>query len=412
MNILQIANKVPYPPKDGGSIATFNHTRGFALLGHHVTILSLNTKKHHVDIESLNKELTITKIIAVDINTSISSLKALRNYFFSKLPYNAERFISEPFRIKLIEILQTKQFDVIQLEGLYLMPYIESIRQYSKALVVFRAHNVEHEIWERTSMLVSNPFRRMYLKNLAARIKQFEISCLNKYDVIVPITERDAVRFEQLGNTKPIYVSPSGIDVDKEMPKAELEFPSLFHLGALDWAPNQEGLIWFIKNCWSVVSLKYPDLKFYIAGRNAPKWFIRKMNKRNIIFCGEVEKAKEFIQSKAIMVVPLFSGGGMRVKIIEGMANRKPIISTSIGAEGIFYYPNKNIIIADNKESFIKAIDKLVNSKSLCIEIGAKAYQLVSKDFDNLAISTKLINFYKEHGAGLREERENFRKRT
>jgi len=157
---------------------------------------------------------------------------------FSRLPYNAERFVSDEYSVELIKLLAEKNFDVIQLEGLYLCPYIPVIRKHSKALIAYRAHNIEYEIWERTATL-SKGFRSHYLRNLSKRIKRFEISYLNSYDILIPITDRDGKILDSLGNTKPHHTSQTGIDFASLVPTAKkLEFPSLFHIGALDWAPK------------------------------------------------------------------------------------------------------------------------------------------------------------------------------
>ena len=395
MRILQITNKVPWPPKDGGAIACLNLTRGFSLLGHQVTVLAMNTVKHRTRFQDIPENLrSAVDFRLVDINTSISAIKAVENLLFSNLPYNAERFISRKFEQALIQLLNEKKFDVIQLEGLYLCPYIPIIRQYSTALISYRAHNIEYEIWQRTA-LIATGWRRFYLKHLSRRIKRFEKNFLNSYDVLIPITTRDGEILNALGNTKEQHTSQTGIDLSLMVPKAsKLEYPSLFHIGSLDWAPNQEGLIWFLNQCWPKILTKYPELKFYVAGRNAPEWFERRLYGKNIVYMGEVEDAYEFINSKAIMVAPVFSGSGMRIKIVEGMALGKPIVTTSIGTEGIATTTGENILIADEAPAFIAAIESLLEDRKLFDQIGKSAIDFVQKKFDNLALATELVEFY------------------
>ncbi len=397
MNILQLSNKMPYPPKDGGSIATLNLSKGFAELGHKVTVLTMNTSKHYFSVDNIPKNLK-SKINFFDVfvNTKINPFNALINLLFSTFPYNAKRFISKDFNNKLINLLLDNDYDVIQLEGLYLCVYINVIRKYSKALIIYRAHNIEHEIWERTTEQQKGFLKKFYLKILTKRIKKFEINLINQYDALVPITERDALNFNKLGNNKPLHVSHTGINISELKPNfSNMEFPSLFYIGALDWAPNQQGLLWFLDNIWLKISDKHKNLKFYIAGRNAPQWFINKLKKGNIFYFGEIDDAYEFMNSKAIMIVPLLSGSGMRIKIIEGMALGKIIISTSIGAEGINITHNKNIIIADTPDGFIDEIDRVLNNKVVFDNIGKNAITFVNNNYDNLTITSSLINFYK-----------------
>ena len=398
MRILQLMNKVPWPPKDGGAIACMNMTKGFSMLGHEVTVLSMNTSKHHISIKDMPAQIrSIADFRLVEVPASINWIEASLNYLFSKLPYNAQRFISDEFSIELIKLLTEKKFDVIQLEGLYLCPYIPEIRKYSEAIISYRAHNIEYEIWERTATL-SQGMRSKYLRNLSKRIKRFEISYLNKYDLLVPITERDGQILDSLGNNKPRHTSQTGIDFASLVPTAKkLEFPSLFHIGALDWSPNQEGLIWFFNHCWQKIHSEYPELKFYLAGRNAPEWFERFIRLEGVEYLGEINDAYDFINSKAVMVVPLFSGSGMRIKIIEGMALGKPIVTTDIGTEGIPTESGNNILIANDADQFTDAVIKLINNRDLSDQIGSNAIGFIQEKYDNLSQAGALVEFYKQH---------------
>lgn len=398
MRILQLCNKVPWPPKDGGTIAMLTLSKGFSLLGHEVHVLAMNTHKHHIALDKIPENLKEkVKFRLVDVPAKITLSGLLHNYLFSKLPYNASRFIDEKFSQKLIKLLRKKDFDLIQLEGLYLCPYIPLIREHSSALISYRAHNVEHEIWERTAA-VTPGIKRIYLKSLANRIKKFEIAHLNKYDVLVPITDRDGEILDQLGNKMPRHTTQTGIDLATLVPKANmLEYPSVFHIGALDWAPNQEGLIWFLENCWMQLQKKYPQLKFYVAGRNAPEWLESKLNYQNVIYLGEVEDAYAFLNSKAVMIVPLLSGSGMRVKIIEGLALGKAIVSTTIGAEGIAIEDKKHLIIANSTDEFIQGISQLIDNRPMYDQLCKNAVDFIHEKFDNLAFAESLIDFYKQH---------------
>ncbi len=396
MKILQIANKVPYPPKDGGSIATFAMTKGFKELGHEVTVLAMSTSKHPVMESDIPQKIRESiRFILVEVNTRLCPVRAARNLLFSKFPYNAERFVTKAFGDRLAELLLDEEFDVIQLEGLYLAPYVPLIRELSEALLVMRAHNIEHEIWNRTVRQRSG-LKKIYTNIVAKRVRRLEVECLNCYDVMVPITSRDADILKSLGCTLPAHVSPTGINVkDFSQYVAKPEFPSIFHIGALDWSPNQEGIEWFLKNCWKDLHQKYPDLRFYIAGRNAPD-SIKNIKEPNVVFLGEVDDAYTFMESKAVMIVPLLSGSGMRIKIIEGMALGKSIVSTSIGAEGIAVGHERDIIIADSPEKFSAGIKKLLDNFDNFEVIGRNARKFVEENYDNLSISKALTAFYKE----------------
>jgi len=396
MQILQIANKFPYPAKDGGSIATLSLSRSFASLGHKVTILAVNTSKHYTDPASVPAELSDNiRFISVPVNTDIKFTRLVRNFLFSSLPYNAERFISIEFDNTLKELLKAEKFDIIQLEGLYLAPYLETIRTHSTAKVVMRAHNIEHEIWERT-VTQTKGLKKWYIRQLAGRIRRMELLFLNRYDAILPITARDGELLRKLGCRLPGHVVPMGVNAGELVPDHNLlEFPSVFHIGALDWMPNQEGLTWFFENVWAKVLKRHPKLLFYLAGRNAPHHF-KALPYPNVVYAGEVDDAYHFIRSKAVMIVPVLSGSGMRIKIIEGMALGKAIVTTSTGTEGIATTHGTNILISDNPEEFAQNVCALIEDRNYCLKIGENARNFVAVHYDNFAITNSLAEFYQK----------------
>ncbi|TVQ11817.1 MAG: glycosyltransferase [Bacteroidetes bacterium] len=400
MKILQLTNKIPYPPKDGGAIATLNMSRGLADLGHEITILGMNTSKHYFDLNDIPLEIKeVISFREVAVDTDLSFFAALKNLLLSDKPYNAERFFNSEFNNKLKQLLQEKEFDIIQLEGLYLAFYIKTIRRYSKAVISLRAHNIEHEIWERNAVQEKSPLKKIYLRILARRIRKFKLKILNQYDLLIPITKRDATQFEMFGNKKPCLVVPAGYDTSRLQPQShKINFPSVFFIGTLDWFPNQEGLVWFIDKVWPKVLELHPGLVFHVAGRNAPEWIISRFKKSsNINFLGEIDDAHKYITENAVMIAPLFSGSGMRVKIIEGMALGKTIVTTTIGAEGIDVSPGENILIEDHEHEFAARIDELLRNRKLFETIGQKAIDFVKENYDNHRITVSLAEFYKNH---------------
>ncbi len=399
MKILQLTNKVPYPPKDGGAIATLNLSLGLKATGHQVRMLAMNTPKHYYDVGQIPLHITDkVHMEAVDTDTRIRAAAMVSNLLFSSLPYNATRFFSESYASKLAEVLSEENFDIIQLEGLYLAHYIPLIRKHSKAKIALRAHNLEHEIWQRTAKQEKSLPKKVYFRILARRILQYKKKVLNTYDMLVPITGRDAERFNRIGNTRPMHVSPVGYQIAESKPEPEkVLFPSVGCIGTLDWFPNQEGLIWFVDHVWPEIQRKHPDLPFRVAGRNAPAWLEAYLGNKAVTYLGEIEDAEKFIKETAIMVVPLFSGSGMRVKIIEGMALGKTIVTTSIGAEGIPVKHLENIAVEDTAEGFINRIKQLIHDPHLFRSIGSNASCFIHKHFDNLKICDSLSTFYKKN---------------
>ena len=394
MKILQICSKIPFPPKDGGSIAMDILTHGLIKCGNEVKVLAINTPKHFIkeaDVDASYKKKTSYQLVFID--TSVKAFDAFLNLFSDK-SYNIIRFYSKEFENVLIELLSANHYDVVQLETLWVTPYVDVIRKHSKAKIVLRSQNVEYAIWERLAEASGNPLKKAYLKLLAKRLKKYELGMLNKYDGIATITELDAVSYRNSGCKSPIIHIPFGIDTNKyRSDPASTEFPSVFHIGAMDWMPNSDAVKWFLENVWGKVQLQHPTVKLYLAGRNMPDW-MKQLNLKNVVVEGEVADSHKFINSKSIMIVPLSSGGGMRVKIIEGMALGKTIISTAIGAEGIDYENNKNILIANTENEFIEALVKCIADKAFSDAISQNAKKLIENKYDNLKICKKLSDFY------------------
>ncbi len=395
LKILLISNKAPYPPNDGSSIAIYNMAQGLIENGAQLHLLTINTKKHFkADNEVPEDFKKNAHYASVYQNTDTNAFGALRNLFSSD-SYFVSRFYFSEFEDKLIETLKQNTFDIIQIEGVFMAVYLDTIRKYSKAKIVLRAHNIEHLIWERHLKNSKKSTVNKYLSLQNKRLKRFEIEVLSKVDAIVPITDYDKLLFEQLGFKGSIFTCITGVDVTYYQNKQGLALKpkTVFYFGSMDWMPNQEAAKWFLDNCWERVSKAVPHAKFVIAGRGMPQSFLQ-LNLPNVLVIENVKDGKTFFEQHEIMVVPLLSGSGLRIKIIEGMAYGKPIVSTSIGAEGIYCDPKKDLIIADKPDDFSNAVIDLLSDPAKREELEKNASAFAYKEFDNKSVVSKLVQFY------------------
>jgi len=398
LRILQFCNKPPFPPKDGGAIGMHNVSQGIIDFGHYLKILSISSDKHSVNINELpSGYIANTDFEAVFVDLSIKLGAAAFNLFYTNRSYNITRFYNQQLSKKLIEILQKQEFDIVQVESIFLKDYLPIIREHSNAKVVLRAPNVEFVIWQRLASIEKNPVKKMYLNILAKRLRKEELEAYNKFDAIYTVTERDLELMRTLGAKSMMTYIPTGIDVTKNIDVADvkLDYPSLFHLGALDWMPNQEAVKWLLDKVWPGLHRKYPSLKFYIAGRRPPEW-LSKLNMDGVEVIGEVKDAAAFMKSKAIMPVPLFSGSGMRVKIVEAMMLSKAVVSTDIGIEGIIHQNGKDVLIANKAQDFIDSISLLIDDKSTFENICNNAHLSAIKNYSHKSLSQKLNDFLME----------------
>ncbi len=396
MRVLQLCNKAPYPPNDGSSIAIYNMGQGFISNGVELHVLTINTKKHFKKDSDVPQEYrTKANYQSVFENTDVSAFGALKN-LFSGESYFVSRFYFSAFENKLIEKLKANTFDVIQLEGLFVATYIPVIKKYSKAKIVLRAHNIEYLIWERHLKNEPSLFKKMYLGLQTRRLKRFELKVLNEIDSIVTITDVDKSVFEKEGFKKPIYTCITGVDVEQYRKKTgTVRKPkTIFHFASMDWMPNIEAVEWFLSNCWKNVLKQVPDAKFVMAGRHMPQK-LAKLKLPNVQVVESVKDSKVFYNEHEIMVVPLLSGSGLRIKLIEGLAYGKAIVSTSIGAEGINYTSGKNMLIADTATDFTRAVVELLRDDTKRQTLEQGALNFAEKECDNKKVVAGLVNFYK-----------------
>jgi len=458
MKILVICNKSPWPPKEGGPIAMNMIVDGLAGQGHNVKVLAVNSYKYNIREEDIPAGYrSKTGIELIDVDLRIKPVPAFLNLFTGR-SYHVERFISERFRNRLAEILQAEKYDVVQLETLYVAPYIDTIRQYSDSSIVLRAHNIEHLIWARNADSTKNPLKRWYIRHLAKTLKQFEHKAIHQVDGIAAITETDADYFRkklELSNSPSfsrrggrreaddgvvlpekhrrreaddgvvlpekhrrreaddgvvlpekhrrreaddgVVISiPFGIDLKNYPAPAPYTGPlTLFSIGAMNWIPNAEGIRWFLEQVWPDLHAGFPELKYFLAGREMPPWMLG-LEVSGVEVLGEVEDAAEFINAHGIMIVPLFSGSGIRIKIIEGMAAGKAIISTLVGAEGIDYTNGKDILIANAPCEFVEMVSRCLSDPERTATMGREARKMIEERYDREKIIIKLVTFYKQ----------------
>ncbi len=395
MKILQLCKKFPYPLKDGESIAVTYMSKALNELGCDLTLLAMNTVKHFYEMDSLPKSFNHYKAIhTIDIDNRVKPQAAFLN-LFSEDSYHIARFVSEDFRKKLIQLLRKNKFDVIQLETLYLAPYIPTIRKYSNAVIAMRSHNVEHEIWARITENTSFLPKKWYLNHLTKKLEKFEIEQLSHYDVLVGITQRDLDYFKKLGFKNKGIVAPIGLEMAKYHPQYDsFKKPlSLSFIGSLDWMPNLEGLEWFIQKVMPLIRKQYPTMELHIAGRNMPK-SLQNLNAKNIVVHGEVESSTDFLNQHSVMIVPLFSGSGMRAKILEAMSLGKIVITTPLGLEGIDATDGDEVLIAQTAEAFMNQLAHCVANEKDLEKMGRKARTFIEEQYDYQSVSKRLLAFY------------------
>ena len=396
MKLLVVGNRMPWPLHDGGAIATYGMLRSLVENGAEVDFFAFNTKKHFSENAIIEKYFGFCKVHLVSLDAGVKPLNALWNLLFGG-SYHMERYDSIEGADQLYNLIQSGNYDCVMIEGLYSMPitlrvmkqlsvkadglgsneiHVNSNETIQKKPIkwVYRSHNVEYQIWERLAMYISQPLKRWYLGIQAKRLKRYEINAWGLLDAIVPIVETDsniihaAVTEIQENNqinsgdsvvSKPqIHVYQPGIAI--ESPFAFVHRPlSIFHIGSMEWQANEQGVMWFLKKVWPLVLSIEPNVKFHLAGKGLSKTDPR-FFQTGIVNHGEVDDAEVFMQKYGIMMVPIQAGSGIRIKSLEAMALGVPVVSTSIGAQGLSVDKGTQMIIADDPADFANGIVQLL----------------------------------------------------
>jgi glycosyltransferase involved in cell wall biosynthesis len=403
MHILQVSPRVPFPLHDGGAIGIYNITKGLLDAGHRVTMLAINTPKHHQPASVLDHLGPDFRLVTVDVNTDAKPLKALQNLLFSRRPYNIARFINPAVSQDLGALLEAEKPDVIQYEGTYVAWYKAWLdaEQLTPAgtVSVLRAHNIEYVIWERLALGEKSPLKRWYLSQLASRLRSFEKEYLRHFDAVAAITKEDIVRLKELGCPEPIALIPAAVEMASFQPDPSQPPKSrtVFMIGSLNWLPNLEGLDWLLREVWPALHAELPELELHVAGVAPPGHLTsRPRGQDNVFIHGFVESAAAFMRQHDLMLVPLLSGGGMRVKIIEGMALGKCILSTGIGAEGIAVRDGHDIVVRDTAAAWQQALRDYYHGRLPVASLGAEAARTAAEVYDNRRVTQRFEALYKE----------------
>ncbi len=397
MKILLISNKAPYPPKDGQAIAVFNMANGLLENAAEVHLLVINTKKQfrpdaHIPANFFNA----VNYQSVYRDTDVTAIGALKN-MLSADSYFVSRFYFDEYAEALKKKLAEVEFDIVQIEGVFMGVYLPIIRKYSQAKVVLRSHNIEYLIWERYIQSSKHKLKNFYINIQKNRLKKFEIEVFNNVEAIVPITAVDGEVLKAIVPHKPIFSSITGIDLKKYPAIAKAKVPnSIFYFGSMDWLPNVEAVEWFKTNCWEEVK-RHTDnnLKWIIAGLNMPAHILAYADSDpRITTISNVPDAFEFYQTYHIQLAPILSGSGLRIKLVEGISYGKPIITTSIGMEGLGCKHDVELRVADTSKEFAQNVIEMANNKDLQERLSISAREYAVQHFDNKILTARLINFY------------------
>ncbi|MFH1373863.1 MAG: glycosyltransferase [bacterium] len=379
MKILVIDEEFPYPLNSGKRIRTFHLTRYLA--DHHDVSYLAYGSSDSAAADSL-REHRITPYAVVPVDRSQQGIRfylRLALNLFSRYPYVVTSHYTPAFQSRLERLIAEQQFDLVVCEW---TPYAIFLRRLDNVRSIIVAHNIESEIWRRYQENETNPLKRWYISIQRAKVERFERNCFEWADGATTVSEPEAETLRGSGITAPVAVIENGVDVDYFQPGREVvDDHMLVFTGSMDWRPNQDAAIFFVREIFPLLRREQPRLTAVFVGRRPPRKVLELADTEGIVVTGTVDDVRPYIARAGVYIVPLRIGGGSRLKILEAMAMGKAVVSTSVGAEGLRVEDGVDILLGDTPQQFTRQVIDCLNDEKRRQTLAERGRQLVQKHY-------------------------------
>jgi polysaccharide biosynthesis protein PslH len=399
LRILWLKSGPLHPLDTGGKIRTYNTLRELKEK-HQITFLALCAPATTDAVKIAAQEFSHQQIWIPWRETGKRSMWFLvvlvRNCLFSGQPYVIQKYFSTKMARKIQELEFSNQFDLIVCD--FLTPAVNLFvkDQTNQTPTLLFQHNVESLIWKRLFENATGVLKRAYFKNQWKRMEKFERETCERCDAVIGVSDDDChILRSQFGLANVLGSVPTGVDLSYFCPSTKSRKPhSLIFLGSMDWMPNIDAAVYFAEKIFPAIKERFADATFTIVGRN-PVRQVKELERlqSGIFVTGTVADVRPYLAEAEAMIVPLRIGGGTRIKIYEGMATGIPIVSSTIGAEGLPVIHGENILLADAPDKFAEAIGELFERSDLRKQIGAGGRALVERQFSWESV-TKVFEQY------------------
>ena len=378
-NILFLATRFPYPPDDGGKIDTLTNIK---ILSRNYGVFLFYIGNKDEKEKELEKHTSLQGLYSYTKDTKNNLIGIFIN-LFCKVPYTISKYHDYKIYKKIEGIIKEKNIDIVFINHLHMAFYGKLMKEKFPGIkLILREQNTEYIFWKRIFKEEKNVLKKFIFWWQSFKILNYEREIINIFDKCFMISPVDQLNLLKINLNAKTVAIPTAINIKKyQLSQTINTIPhSMIYVGNFSWLPNLQGLLWFLREVWPEIVEEFSDAKIFIVGKNPSDEIIR-FKSKNIIVTGYVNDIKPWIAKAEIFLVPLFSGGGIRIKILEAMAMKKPIVSTSIGAEGIGVSNMKNIIVSDNKENFVKSIKLLFNNKKIRDNLSKNSRKLIEEKY-------------------------------
>lgn len=385
-NAMYISQKPAFPIVDGGSNAVASFLLNFREIWKgKLSYFPITTPKHPCDLMQLQGLLENVPIIPLEIDSRISSIGFLLNIKNSD-PYNVKRYKKSAIRNELLATDKLEAFDTVICDGFYAACLIPEDWFHNKN-IVYRAHNVESNIWKSKTKLTSG-MKKIILNKITRRMRVFENDLLQKFNQIIAISENDASYFRQF-NTSVSTLLPTS-----EIKKFEsFSFPlELCFIGDFEWEPNKDGIEHFIENIFPKLKKEIPELSLHLAGRFSE---IFHQPNQGIYAYGFVANSKGFLSKHGVFIAPLRYGSGLNIKVMEALCIGKEAILNKESCKGI--QGIENLCIAETDADYLKIVQNILFDNDKRLDLQNQAMKVAEKNFSNEKQIQQMKNLF--HGS-------------
>lgn len=390
MRILIVSSYLPYPLFSGGQIRLYNLIKNLSKKHEITLVCEKRDNQSQNDIDQISK--ICSKVYAVNRKKQWTAKNILKTGFSLK-PFLITGHESHEMKTLIAKLLSEENFDLIHVETFYVMQNLPVDKtNILKIPIILAEHNIEYKVYEKyvsKSLLIARPL--LYLDIL--KLKRIEKYYWGKASRLIAVSEIEAKQMER----PDVEVIPNGVDIEKfKMKKLSKDGKqkNVLFIGDFKWIQNRDSVVYIIKNIWPRITAKNPGVKLWIVGRSIPD-SIKKLKDPSIVFDENAPLETELIFQKAdILLAPIRVGGGTNFKILESMSSGTPVITTSLGNEGIGARDNEEIIICDKPEDFSSKTNLLLNDEYLSEKISRNGRKFIENNFDWKNISEKLNKVY------------------
>lgn len=394
MKILWLKTELLHPVDKGGRIRTYAMLREIAKQ-HEVTYLTLDDGRAAPDAVAKAAEYC-ARLERVTFDPpergGVRFYADLLRNVFSSLPYAISRYRSRAFEGRVRELVEDGDFDVLVCD--FLTPAVNLPRDPRVPTVLFQ-HNVEAEIWRRHTDVRTNPIARAYFGEQFRRMRAFEADECRRFDLVVAVSDSDARHFANEYGVEGVVDIPTGVDIEYFTPAVDAsprKPGELVFTGSMDWMPNEDGIRWFADSVLPLIRSQVPEASLTVVGRNPPASIVALGARDNgVTVTGRVPDVRPYLESGSVFVVPLRVGGGTRLKIYEGMSMGLPVVSTTIGAEGLPLVEGEHLFLADDAQGFADACVRLLNDPDRATGLGEHGAAYVRSQFSWSSVAARFV---------------------